>query len=450
MSLFVNRISRILNVGNTCNMCGRTIPKKDVLEQASKQVPQRVFYIETDENLVCPTCVNEYIQYKRIDCKEQSLLMLYQRTCKMFEYNWSSQLNTVETQAYVKKLMLNDITVGSVDIQYLNKPIKYRVIDIKKFNGDYRKTSNDVMGVSFPQGVDITKINPIIIDCPSDCIGLIKLPQGNDFIIIENSNSKQLCKLEMSLNEMKSISSGEMSSRAGAAGGFKIPSIKSRSLSVSTQSERILSARKNSVAMSVTYRNKEGFIKGYNSVYNDLYMKRYNSAGKFNASLRSHGYRSVLITEMISRLRSFMLLDHIGYHPLENTLFSFLLNTEKRKRMEEKFITAGCSKFESIMLSWACSSGEMRNHQAVKAHVDGNKSHPVETYSLLGRIPINKRPLGVQSLIECTDGYLILPLEGATIRLRCGQDLIHCSMKKTIHLADNSRNSCNWSRVHGP
>ena len=26
----------------------------------------------------------------------------------------------------------------------------------------------------------------------------------------------------------------------------------------------------------------------------------------------------------------------------------------------------------------------------------------------------------------------------------------NCSLKKTIHLADNSRNTCNWSRVHGP
>ena len=118
--------------------------------------------------------------------------------------------------------------------------------------------------------------------------------------------------------------------------------------------------------------------------------------------------------------------------------------------MEHKFVMAGRTQFEAKLLSWACSTGEMRNHQAVKTHYDGNKSHPVETMSLFGRVPVNSKHLTVDDVTSMESGYLLLPLEGVTIKIQCGYDLIHCSLKSTLHLADNSRNTCNWSRVHGP
>ena len=107
-------------------------------------------------------------------------------------------------------------------------------------------------------------------------------------------------------------------------------------------------------------------------------------------------------------------------------------------------------KFESKLLSWSCGTGEMRNHQSVKAHFDGNKSHPVESMTLYGRVPINLKNMKTDIVNTMQDGYLILPLEGLTIKMKCGTTIIHCSLKNTIHLADNSRNTCNWSRVHGP
>ena len=83
-------------------------------------------------------------------------------------------------------------------------------------------------------------------------------------------------------------------------------------------------------------------------------------------------------------------------------------------------------------------------------HLDGNKSHPVETMTLFGRISVNLKRMNVEMMKEFDHRYLLLPLEGVTIKLRCGFDIVHCSLKKTVHLADNSRNTCNWSRVHDP
>ena len=86
----------------------------------------------------------------------------------------------------------------------------------------------------------------------------------------------------------------------------------------------------------------------------------------------------------------------------------------------------------------------------MKAHYDGNKCHPVETMSLFGRLPINIKNMTTQVLQNLRSGYLILPLEGVTIQMNCGATLVHCSLKKTVHLADNTRDTCNWTRVHGP
>ena len=95
------------------------------------------------------------------------------------------------------------------------------------------------------------------------------------------------------------------------------------------------------------------------------------------------------------------------------------------------------------------STGEMRNHQALKAHYDGKKSHSVDSMTLFGRLPLNQKNMNVKFIKEVRNGYFIIPIEGITIEIQCGFNLIHCCLKRTVHLADNTRNTCNWSRVHG-
>ena len=202
--------------------------------------------------------------------------------------------------------------------------------------------------------------------------------------------------------------------------------------------------------MSVTYRNYDGDIKGRSAIYNDLHMKRHNSSSKFKLTLKSVAMQRILLSEMVSRLRSFVLLHKENVIPIQTSLFGFLKYDDKRIKMEESFLHIGKTPLEAKLLSWACSTGEMRNHEAVKAHYDGNKNHPVETMTMFGRLAMNKRKFIVSDVQSMEKGYLLLPLEGLTIELRCGYDILHCSLKRTLHLADNFRNTCNWSRVHGP
>ena len=105
-----------------------------------------------------------------------------------------------------------------------------------------------------------------------------------------------------------------------------IPFNSCRSLSQITLNDRILWFRDKSAGTSLTYRNKNGDIKGRNAIYNDLYMKRYNSKQKYKLVLKSTASQRILIKEMISRLRAFSILDKEGLIPIEQSLSSFKNN----------------------------------------------------------------------------------------------------------------------------
>ena len=369
---------------------------------------------------------------------------------KLHKYKWEDQKYCIETQQYVDNILQLKEFSTEDSYKQLRNPIWYKILNVKPISDNDDETMQDVLGVCLPNDANIASMKPNTISCPENCTGLIKLPNGMDFVIIEKSNFNGISILEMSLNEMKKISKRKTAPRAGAAGGFMLPSGKSRSLSPVTKNDRMLVMRKKSVAMSLVYKNEEKVVKGRNSIYQDLYMDRYSSQQKFKAALKSTALQRIMVVEMISRLRSFLLLDKNQLIPYQTSVLSFLKYDKQRIQMEEKFLQTGISKLDSKLLSWSCTTGEMRNHQAVKAHFDGNKNHPVETMTLFGRIPVNLKNMKVEMLKEFDHGYLLLPLEGVTIKIKCGFDIIHCSLKKTIHLADNSRNTCNWSRVHGP
>ena len=442
--------TRNVEVDAVCNFCSKVIPGDDVLKKATTQVNNQVTYIDCGNKKVCPTCVGEFLQYQRILERERRLLSVYIQTCKLYNYSWENKFQDINVSQYLHMyLQLEQFKTDST-YKLLSRPISYEFMQVKEYSGDYSKDANDISGVSFPQNISIPSLKPCVITCPSEGMGLIKLPREKDFILLEKSNFNASSVLEFSLNEMKVISSGKQSPRAGAAGGFMYPGAKSSNLSKKTENERILSIRKNSVAMSLSYKGDDGKVKSFNSVYRDLFMRRLTSKQKYKEAMRSIGYQRILISEMISRLRTFVLLHHLNIVPIQSTIFSFLCYKEDRIKMEKEFIKVGNSHLDAKLLAWACSTGEMRNHQAVHAHFDGNKSHPIESYTLFGRLSLNLRNMTIRVLNDLEEGYLILPLEGITLKLKCGYDIMHCCLTHTLHLADNIRNTCNWSKVHGP
>ena len=433
-----------------CDICDTKIPPNDVLQKASEQVNRKVTFINFRNETICPNCIGNYLQHRRIFDSEEKLLSLYMNALKMHTYSWSDIYPRLDTDIYVNQHM--KLAKFRTDALYslLTKDIFYRDIKVKEIHENYQQMADSVLGVGLPTSVQVPSLRPNLIECPQNEMGLIYLPRNNDFIIMVKSCYNKLSVLEQSLNEMRDISRGKMSPRAGAAGGVMLTTSKCRSLSKITENDKVLCVRNRSTALSVTYRNRNGEVKGRNAVYKDLFMTRYSSKQKFKLMIKSQALQRLSIMEMISRLRSFMLLDLKKIIPIEETLQGFMTMSLARLDMEKKFNQGGRTPLESKLLSWACSTGEMRNHEAVKSHFDGNKCHPVETMSLFGRTPVNAKHLSVDNISLMPSGYLVLPLEGVTVKIDCGFDLLHCKLKSTLHLADNSRNTCNWSRVHGP
>ena len=57
------------------------------------------------------------------------------------------------------------------------------------------------------------------------------------------------------------------------------------------------------------------------------------------------------------------------------------------KETIDKFHNLGFCYFDAFLLAWGVSTGAMHNHEALCAHTDANKSHPVETLTLYPRLP---------------------------------------------------------------
>ena len=384
LSLFASfrQLLLISDVNNTvitivCDNCHKPVPPNDILEQASKQVNRTVQFIQSHDTTICPICVSSFLQHNRIKESEDKLISIYMNTLKMHKYCWSDIRPAVDAHLYIKKYMFLEEYGCEKTYTQLRKKIDFREINVWDIFKNYTDTANSILGVGLPTNVLISSLKPNIIQCPLNEFGLIHLPRNKDFIILVKSQFDELSVLEQSLNEMKDISSLKTSSRAGAAGGIMIPSSSCKSLSKVTQNDRVLCVRSKSTGLSLTYRNSSGTVKGRNSVYSDILMTRLTSKKKFERIRNSVALQRISVMEMISRLRAFMLLDHCNIIPMEESLKEFNNLTSERIEMEKKFTEIGRTPMESKLLSWACSTGEMRNHQAVKTHFDGNKSHPV-------------------------------------------------------------------------
>jgi hypothetical protein len=92
----------------------------------------------------------------------------------------------------------------------------------------------------------------------------------------------------------------------------------------------------------------------------------------------------------------------------------------------------------------------MRNHEACHCHVDGNKSNFMETMWLGGKVDVSDPTESTKKVHLMKKGKLVLPIQGLVFDMRCGTDLMHLALTNTMHIADETRDRFNWTRVHGP
>ena len=433
-------------------------------------------YYQKDTSLrgiYCQSCLSDMCQYLKEYNKKEYLVKCVDDLVQGMNSNLITLGHKTLYVEHVLKKFATETTFDVLSIRaFLKQQLMYdcMVVDDENFNIDIaklKKHNNSIKGSRFPSGYDFNKLRQKAFSCNTDSVVLIGMrSHPDDFVVIYPDgefDSKDI--IEMSREEMLKISSLELSGRSGAAGGCVKTDTNSHSLSKCTHGSdtRFIASGPGGVSMNVQYYNKLGDKKQIN-IYNDIFCSRYDKKQKQRMMMepKNKALRAISIREMKTRLITLLICLDNNIVPstvdkktvLEKFCYFWKHDTCESRESVASFITLGHNFFESVLLSWACTSGEMRNHEALAAHVDGNKSHFLETLSLFPRIESNEQlesQKNIDSFMKNScPGLLIFPLEGLILEYYCGRTVINCSLKHTIHLPDNSRNNRNWSRVYGP
>ena len=413
-------------------------------------------YIETSKRVTCNNCVTNFLQHEK-EIDKNTLLDVFMYN-SIHKYHWDiSETKTYDISKVIKTYITPTLW-NDVDFRFHLSKVKANTINVenKMTLSNYKKRCIECKGGKIIDKDQENEYLKYAIDPPpKGIIGVIKFKNTGDFVIIDDTNYSENEIKHMASNENESISKLDYGGRSGACGGVVYSTTNSHSLSnVTKKPNSILTSHTNGVHLSCSYENNSGDIKSYKSVYNDLLMQRMDHGGKLSKLLNDHILRDVTIKEMRSRLNAYILACHLSLIDEKEVLTLaklnniYIENEEYAQRMK-LFKSQGHSKYESMLLVWSSTTGEMRNHQSLAAHVDGNKSHCMESLSLFPRLTKQLRK-EQEVEFDMVDGFVLCPLDGTIIKYLCGKQLLHCSLSNTLHLSDSSRNRLNWSRVHGP
>jgi hypothetical protein len=289
-----------------------------------------------------------------------------------------------------------------------------------------------------------------------------------DYAILGPSHMSSETIVKVSTKEMPSILRQDKCPRRGGAGGYFDPTIKyvydTKSLSMCTKAGRIFfkdTEASYSNAIKCAYWNADTKKhESHSGIVPDIYMNRVTGKQKWQECADSYFQRDRMIKEMESRVRALCIVDHykLHTHGKSHEIFKTLTQSVIRVYSENsavlkwwKALLPGIDDWHVVLLEYACRTGEMRNHQAVAVHTDGNVSHFLETMVLYGRTLQGNYGNTYDTIVRgFTPGYLYLLQFGIALGFRCGIDICHLQLSETLHVPDRSRDVTNWSAVHGP
>lgn len=259
-------------------------------------------------------------------------------------------------------------------------------------------------------------------------------PSQRNFAVLMNNGFDQPSVDSFVGDEMDDIYAGKVGRRQGAASGvFQVGELCLSFTRVTQKCTTLYKASgKKSVHIYANYLNDSGDAKKFGG-YKAMHINRLTTRQKRRIANASLAYRHILEREGLKYIISIACVAAVGIPAL---------NSDGKYFSELKKIFVSRAENEharDCLWKWMCSTGETRNHEACKCHVDGNRSNPYEILSLFHRPRMPKK-----------DGFLYLPLDNACIRVKCDKQSLFSNFTCTPHAADPSRNDCNFSKVHGP
>ena len=469
---------------------------------AKDHLDPRYRHDNTFSNEYCTACYAANDQVRQAVHSNDHVRYRMQQLPTLTQYNpveWPEEVHSISLKESEVFDLLRGIQGLSRTQSYIawedNSTITYKRLDLEC--GDYSDEQRDqVKGGSFPLPQDCVVPESAKLSNPGPHVtfGIVNIPSvdptkklssgrrkgkkravetnsnaiddGCNFVLVGSSKIDNQTIMEWSAEESQLIKLAKKGSRDGAACGWLFPSNDTTfdppSLSKCTKNARVFQSKENSHCTGVKMwyprvHKKKGKRLASRTIYKNMYMGRWTKKQKRDALLQGRVYQRVIIAEMESRLQALAFLDLMGMVPLAKRadwlkrLYSAADKIQRRCVQDEWLkYNPNLDLWQMLLLEYASSTGEMRNHEDCKAHVDKNRSHFLETMTLFGRCHPAKDTTAKECVDNMQDGMLSLLFSNVVLKIRCGHDILHMNLDKTMHIADTTRRWLNWSKVHGP
>lgn len=295
----------------------------------------------------------------------------------------------------------------------------------------------------------------------SSAVGIVTWSENpGDYLMISNLGLPTETAVEIACAETQLISQQVWGRRCGAAVGHywigyhRECQVYPLMNSAATRDNYVVKQTTGSSCNAQLSYFNEGKKKAVHiKAYRSFRGKRSSTARKRLDAKNDGALRKKYVIEGKDRLQKLIVLCAMGIapEPAGNLFGTFAKAVVHVMNGSDYFQRVpGITVFERVFLEWMCGTGEMRNHQAVYAHTDGNPSHPMETMMIFGKVAFGDTRSSDTIVREMKPGMLVLPFQGLAVEIACCTQIVHCRLKNTMHLADFSRNIWNWSWVHGP
>ena len=448
-----------------------------------KKLPLNVRENKSAPRNLCNVCSVSTAQLSRQHLKDEALLMLMKQTSGQDhvskvtrvaveidprEYFLQSLPEAVRVQLEDTDPALTNLFWPVIQVDYLRicsgdvETRKVGLVTGGRLRGPSPITGPAVLGViddTVPVFIHLVRESGSRV---ADNDGSFNTRRNNFVILLNGMEVNKRAALGLSREETAAYKPLGKGARKDKSGGVFIPvsdrSNYPKSMSAATEVDPVLvPTGGQGCHMIVKYGSKSN-RRTYSSVYNDPFMTRFKQTEKASKALESWCYRRILVGEMANRIKAFAVASHFGEGPQEtsdwarfNRAVSVVVDIKSRQGLGKQHhamlayldVSPEFTTVEKILMVWALMTGEMRNHQPLAAHQDGNKSHYMETMTLF------EKDWG-DSDAAVSKGELHFPFEGLGISIRSCQDVVHSNLSKTIHVPDHRRGEVNWSKVHGP
>jgi len=390
----------------------------------------------------CLQCTQIDIQLKKAAAKNLCLQTLFDDQCvEKVDCQKEERVFTADLNHFLQSNLSPDVS-SKIAGEFDNTNISVRIIELETYIACQKSFDNkckEINGSVWRDEEGKPHFN-MLERSPTEDITIVLFPErhkgddtdDNNFIAIGRSHYDQQDIDSFSEEEDAKIREGVLGPRPGAASGVFIPGSKSLNQSPATQKDTSLTIASGShgVGCVMYYLNCGLKFNPFN--YGALKMNRMSHEAKAEEAERCTAYRNMLVKEAMYYLKVMACLEQAGV-PLRTSNGSAL---PRLSAIMEKYSGRAV---QDVLVQWMCNTGEMRNHQATACHVDVNRSHCMEIYSLIRRHGATRG-----------DGMLYLPLDNACLSIKCNSEMIVCNLSVSPHVPDQSRNHSNISKVHGP